>query len=121
MLTVPAGSDVIAPAPIDDVVEGWLAAATNAGHLLVFPLEELPEMQRGKGNKIVSIPPKARKAGEVLAGIAVIPEGGKLRVNAGQRHITLKWSDLERYLGDRARRGLKLPRGFQRVSSIERA
>ena len=121
VLTVPKGSDVLKPALIGDVEEGWLAAATNAGHLLVFPLEELPEMARGKGNKIVSIPPKARKSGEVVAAIAVIPEGGKLKVFAGQRHITLKWSDLERYLGDRARRGLKLPRGFQRVSLIERA
>lgn len=121
VLSVPKGSDVVAPAPIADVEEGWLAAATTAGHLLVFPLEELPEMARGKGNKIVSIPPKARKNGETLAGIAVIPEGGSLRVEAGQRHMTLKWSDLQRYLGDRARRGLKLPQGFQRVSAISKA
>jgi len=44
---------------------------------------------------------------------------GGLRITAGSRHITLKNKDLDHYRGDRARRGLKLPRGFQKVEAID--
>ncbi len=60
--------------------------------------------------------------GERVAGIAVVPEGkGEVTLYAGQRKLTLKWSDLVEYGGARAARGSLLPRGLQRVERIEAA
>jgi topoisomerase IV subunit A len=57
-------------------------------------------------------------APEKVVGVAVVPSDGTLVVTAGKRFTNLKGADLEQYLGKRAQRGLKLPRGFQNVSSI---
>lgn len=93
--------------------------ATSAGHLLMFSVADLPELDKGKGNKLVDIPKKRLASGEEqVVGIAVIPEGGAVVVHAGARHMTLKWSDLVEYGGARAQRGGLLPRGFQRVERI---
>jgi topoisomerase-4 subunit A len=42
-----------------------------------------------------------------------------LIVRAGARHLRLKLKDMEHYVGERARRGAKLPRGFQKVDGVE--
>jgi topoisomerase-4 subunit A len=88
--------------------------------MLVFPVTELPELARGKGNKIIGIPAKRVEAREeFVAVIAVVPLGASLTAYSGKRHITLKPADLDNYAGERGRRGNKLPRGFQRVERIE--
>ena len=51
--------------------------------------------------------------------MGLMKEGDMLIVNAGKRHVKMKYKDLEQYQGERGRRGNKLPRGFQNVSSIE--
>jgi len=99
-----------------------IACVTNAGYLLVFPAAELPELARGKGLKMMQIPAaKLKNREEYMLGVVVIPEKGALKVTAGNRHITLKSRDLDRYRSERARRGLKLPRGFQKVDAVELA
>ena len=76
--------------------------------------------RRGKGVKLINVPPAAFKAGEDhVVGVAVLAARDALKVYAGQRYLRLKFKDLQNYRGDRARRGLKLPRGFQRVEMIE--
>jgi topoisomerase IV subunit A len=121
VLSVPKGAQAVAPWLI---VEGGqpdlrVAAVTTQGYLLVFELAELPELARGKGNKLISIPAPALRGGEeaMLAAIVVGPDQ-PLIVTAGQRHLRLKFKDLEHYIGERARRGRKLPRGFQRVDGL---
>ena len=119
-ISPPRNSGVLLPVMINDIDASYVVAATTAGYLLVFPLSELPELNRGKGNKIINIPPKLLKSGqEKVAGITVTPRTGKVLVWAGKRYLKLRWSDLEHYLGERAKRGLKLPRGFQRVDRLE--
>ena len=79
-------------------------------------------MSKGKGNKLINIPPKRLKAGdENMVGMVV--KGGRedILVWAGQRYLRMGERDLEHYRGDRAKRGRKLPRGFQRVTKIELA
>ena len=99
-----------------------VAAATNQGHLLVFPLDELPELARGKGNKLLNIPAKKFRDGEEwLVSVAVVPAGGSLQVHVGKRCMTLKPRDVEAYAGNRARRGLLLPRGWRRVDRLRPA
>jgi topoisomerase-4 subunit A len=96
--------------------------ASSAGHLLMFSVAELPELDKGKGNKLMEIPKSKLLAGaERAVGVVVIPEGGECVLWAGQRKLNLRWSDLVDFGGHRAMRGAKLPRGFQRVDRIERA
>ena len=92
-----------------------LAAASTDGRLLVFPLEELPELSKGKGNKILAVP---SKDGVALAGICVLaPEQG-LRIDSGTRHMVIKAPDLTHYAGGRGRRGMALPRGWRTVDRL---
>jgi len=122
VLSVPSGANIVRPAAVPDTQPARVCAVTTGGHLLVFPLTELPEMAKGKGNKIIHIPKEQLRGGkETLRGIAVLAPDDHLTVAAGKRHLTLKPSDLDAYAGGRGRRGNRLPRGFQRVDGIRRA
>jgi topoisomerase IV subunit A len=119
VLKLPGGAKVVSPQRVLNYETDLIAAATNEGRLLVFPIKDLPQMSKGKGNKIIGIP--AAKAGtreEFVVGTAVLSGGCGLVVYAGKRHITIKGSDLDHYLGERGRRGNKLPRGLQKVDAI---
>ena len=67
-LSVPAGGFALPPLLIDpslhESADASVAAVTNQGRLLVFPLKELPELARGKGNKLINVPTAAFKSGE---------------------------------------------------------
>jgi len=120
MLTLPKGARVLAPVRLVAPETERLVAISNEGRMLVFAVAELPELARGKGNKIIGIPGKRLETREEFVSmIAVVPVGGSLTAYAGKRHITLKPSDLDSYQGERGRRGNKLPRGFQRVERVE--
>lgn len=98
----------------------YVACATSAGRLLVFPIKELPELSRGKGNKLISIPSaKAISREEYVIDVQVLSTTDSLTVHAGKRHFTLKGADLEHYKGDRGRRGNSLPRGLQNVTHLQ--
>ena len=118
-ISLPRGGRVLQPAPISAVEGTWVAAASNEGRLLVFPLADLPQLARGKGNKIIGIPSaRVLSRDEFVVAVQVITEQDSLVVDAGKRHIKLKFSELEHYRGERGRRGNKLPRGFQKVDTI---
>ncbi len=120
VLTLPKGGRVLPPVIVSDPQSELLAAVSNEGRLLVFPVEELPEMAKGKGNKIMNIPSaRVQAREEYVVGVVVIGERGVLRLNSGKRHLSLKRADLEHYRGERGRRGNKLPRGFQKVDSLD--
>ncbi len=120
LLTLPKGAQVVPPSVIANPDTDLLAALTSAGRLLVFPVSELPELARGKGNKIINIPKASLDSGqEQLLALTALSEGQSLIVHAGQRYLRMKGPDLEAYRGQRARRGNLLPRGFQRVDRVE--
>jgi topoisomerase-4 subunit A len=120
LLTLPAGAQVIAPQPLASRENDWLAAVTTEGRLLVFKCADLPQLGKGKGNKIIGIPSdRVASREEYLTGLAVLPDGAALVLQAGKRTLTLKAEDLEHYRGERGRRGNKLPRGFQRVDALQ--
>ncbi len=119
VLKLPMGAKVLPPAPVIDLETDLLAVVSNEGRLLIFPLKELPELAKGKGNQIIGIPSgRVATREEFVVAAIVLPAGAALTLLAGKRHITLKPSDLEHYLGERGRRGNKLPRGFQRVDGM---
>ncbi len=119
-LTLPKHALAMAPLAVRDRANDLLVAVTNEGRMLVFPVTDLPELGRGKGNKIINIP-SARAAAreELLTGLITLSAEDTLVVNSGRQHLKMKPSDLAHYRGDRGRRGNKLPRGYQRVDSLE--
>ena len=119
VLSLPKGGQVLQPAHIEAVEGAWVAAVSNEGRLLVFPLADLPQLARGKGNKIIGIPgPRVQSREEFVVAVQVLGEADNLVVHAGKRHLSLKFAELEHYRGERGRRGNKLPRGFQKVDSM---
>ena len=119
LLSLPTGALVVPPKPLANREEDWLAAVTTEGRLLLFPVRDLPQLGKGKGNKIIGIPgERVASREEYLTDLAVLPAGATLVLQAGKRTLSLKADDLEHYKGERGRRGNKLPRGFQRVDSL---
>jgi len=122
VLSVPKGFSAMVPihAHAEDDVPQHVVCVTSTGYMLVFPLSELPELAKGKGNKLINIPAKLLKSGEeYLLGTLVINENSSFLVHAGQRYIRFKWKDLEHYLSSRAKRGNKLPQGFRNADRLE--
>ncbi|MNO57387.1 DNA topoisomerase 4 subunit A [compost metagenome] len=119
LLSLPNGAKVISPRPVADREQNWLAAVTTEGRLLIFKVADLPQLGKGKGNKIIGIPgERVASREEYVTDLAVIAEGATLVLQAGKRTLSLKADDLEHYKGERGRRGNKLPRGFQRVDGL---
>jgi hypothetical protein len=87
------------------------------GARLLQRTAELPELDRGKGNKIIEIP-KAKRGTERVVAIAVVPRGGTPSVKSGARAMSLSFRDLDAYLGARGSRGGLLPRGWQKVDGL---
>ena len=120
VLSLPPGARVLRPSPITDADTDRLVAVTSDGRMLVIPANDLPELTRGKGNKIIGIPPKAvAERTEYVIDILAVPDGGRVRLNSGKRYLNLRAADLNAYEGERGRRGNKLPRGFQKVDGVE--
>ena len=118
-LKVPENGKALSPQPVITVDDN-IAAISSEGRMLVFPVSDLPELARGKGNKIINIPKKSYQAGEEkLQAIAVLGEGRELKLISGKRHFTIKTKDLENFKGSRGLRGSFLPKGFRKVDSTE--
>jgi topoisomerase-4 subunit A len=119
LLTLPEKAKVMLPAMVPKAT-GKVAVVTSAGHLLLFSTEDLPELSKGKGNKLIQIPTAKLKAREeFVVAIVVIREGASLKIYSGKRHLLLKPADIEVYTAARAKRGKLLPRGFHRVDRLE--
>ncbi|MEM7081286.1 MAG: DNA topoisomerase IV subunit A [Pseudomonadota bacterium] len=119
VLTVPKGATVVPACAVEEGEECWLAAVSNEGRLLIFPLDELPALARGKGNKILSIPPKRVAAGEeFMVSMVILVGEDVLRVHCGERVMSLKPADQEKYMGQRGRRGALLSKNYRKVTRL---
>lgn len=120
LISLPTNAQILPPALMQDVDNSWIAAVSNEGRLLIFPAADLPQLSKGKGNKMIGVPTARAEAREELMVSAVaFNEEQQLIVHSGKRFLKLKFSDLEHYQGERGRRGNKLPRGFQKVDKLE--
>jgi topoisomerase-4 subunit A len=114
VLNVPANAQVLAPAPVVSA-DALVAVVSSEGKLLAFKVSEVPEMPRGKGNKLYDIPgKKAAARSELMTAVAVVPPRASLLLWAGDVCKTLEWRDLQDYVGERAQRGAVLKRGWPR-------
>ena len=119
-LTVAKGAIVISPSKIVDTTTDLVVAVSSAGYLLIVEASTLPQLGRGKGNKIINIPAKLLKSGEErVVDMIAMPSDGKLIIHAGKKYKTLTGGELEEYKGERGRRGKMLPKGYQNVSRLE--
>ncbi|GGP78208.1 DNA topoisomerase IV subunit A [Shewanella ulleungensis] len=120
LLSLPTNALALTPKLISKGSEQSLLAITSEGRMLMFSVDALPQLSKGKGNKIIGIPTeRAKNREELLLHLNVVPHNTAVTLWAGKRKLTLKPSDLEHYRGERGRRGAKLPRGLQRVDSVD--
>ena len=115
-VTVPEGSRAFNAGRSMDLAKDSLAVVTHEGRLLVFKLSELPEMAKGKGNKLITV----RGEDHIIAA-TVVPAGASLQIVSGKRTMGLKGKELDHYAGSRASRGLFLPQGYRTVASLRAA
>lgn len=120
ILSLSTGADVLAPVRVSDLSTNKILVITSSGHLLIFAAKDLPILAKGKGNKMIGIPPAhLKERTELVNGLAILPAGATAVLHCGARHLSLKPADLALYEGERGRRGRLLPRGLQRVDRIE--
>jgi len=120
LLTLPEGSLPIPPIHIKgDPDNLYVVAITGQGRMLAFPIAELPELSKGKGNKIINVTAKDfRDGSDFLRHLFLFPEGGTLTIFAKRRHFKLSFGNFADFIGSRANRGKKLPRGLRNVVSF---
>ncbi|GAB6097353.1 DNA topoisomerase IV subunit A [Desulfatiferula olefinivorans] len=120
VLTLPDQALPLKPIRIEAMESALLAAITNEGRMLLFPIKDLPTLARGKGNKIINISSRrARAREELLQTLFLMPPDCQLVIYSGKRHFTLKEGNLAGYIGSRGLRGKKLPRGYQKVDRYD--
>ncbi|MCH1920018.1 DNA topoisomerase IV subunit A [Shewanella sp. A3A] len=120
LLSLSKNAKALTPKLLDGSVTNDILAISNEGRMLVFDVAALPQLAKGKGNKIIGIPSeRAANREELVSHLQLLPRGASVTLWAGKRKLTLKPSDIEHYRGERGRRGSKLPRGLQRVDSVE--
>ncbi|MBC8948113.1 DNA topoisomerase IV subunit A [Xenorhabdus sp. TS4] len=120
MITLPENAKVMQPLEINNEQEDMLLAITNAGRMLMFPVADLPQLSKGKGNKIVSIPAAQAASGEdMLAWLLVLPPQSSITLYFGKRKLLLRPEDLQKFRAERGRKGVSLPRGLQRIERVE--
>ena len=120
VLSVPDGARALPPVAVPARDGVLVAVATNEGRLLAFPAGEVPELAKGRGNKLFNIPAaRAAAREELVVGLATLAAGDKLRVLCGDRHMTLSFAELKEYRGERAQRGALLPKNYRRVTGLE--
>ncbi|OKP01501.1 DNA topoisomerase IV subunit A [Xenorhabdus eapokensis] len=120
MITLPENAKVMQPLEINNQQDDMLLAITKAGRMLMFPVADLPQLSKGKGNKIVSIPATQAASGEdMLAWLLVLPPQSAITLYFGKRKLLLHSEDLQKFRAERGRKGTSLPRGLQRIERVE--
>lgn len=118
-LSVPKGANALGALRVKNPQQDFIAVVTTAGYLTIYAVSELPELARGKGVKLINIPAKRLKTREeYVLGATTFRKGQHLLVHAGKRYLRMKGQDLEHYMGERGKRGRRLPKGFQAVRAI---
>jgi topoisomerase-4 subunit A len=122
VLRVPEGAKVLPAAPVPADPQSLAVVVSSEGKMLAFPVSDVPELPRGKGNKLFGISAKKfATREEYVAAMAVLAPDRKLVVVSGERRMTLAFGELESYRGERGQRGAVLPRGWRKVDRLEAA
>ncbi|KOY63531.1 DNA topoisomerase IV [Photorhabdus heterorhabditis] len=117
LITLPENANVIAPLEINNPQDDMLLAITSAGRMLMFPVADLPQLSKGKGNKIISV--QAGAGDERLGWLFILPPQSSMTLYFGKRKLTLRPEDLQKFRAERGRKGTSLPRGLQRIERVQ--
>ncbi len=119
VLTVPQGATVLPPVKVRSYEDDWIVAIGSEGYMLVTKLSEFPLMTKGKGIKFINIPAaKLKSADEAVKHVFLVQDGEAVTLYCGKKHKTMKGDEVDDYVGERGRRGLKLPRGYRAVDQV---
>jgi topoisomerase-4 subunit A len=120
VVTIKPGQNLFEPSKIIDDKTDRVAAVTSKGRLLIFDLNQLPCLKKGKGNKIISIPRKMGSGDdpEKLKFLKILPLHHNLVIQSGRHELRLTPGNQKDYEGMRGRRGRKLPAAFQKVDRV---
>lgn len=122
LLKCPTGSVALAalPVPTNNQEDYLLAIVTTDGHLLVFSLDQLPNIPRGKGNKMINIPSaKLKNRQEYCTAFTVFGKNESLVLKSGKKTLKLQPKDVQHFISERGKRGSLLPRGFRHVDAMQ--
>ena len=121
LINIPANAKLLEPQIVNSMDNACISAVTTKGRLLIFKASEMPKLDKGKGNKIISIPKKELNSPdpEKLKLLKILPDNANLVINTKRDSLILNKGNQENYLGKRAQRGKKLPRGYQIITSLD--
>ncbi len=120
VFNLPENARVLAAAPVPAEPGALVVSVNTEGRLLAFPVGDLPEMDKGRGNLIFGVPGKKSRAGdELMVAVTVVAPAHSVIVWCGERKMTLAWKDLADYGGSRGQRGSLLPRGWRKVDRLD--
>ena len=128
-MKTPDGSSVISPIAINEnhkFVAATFSSQDNKGKvsnkMLIFPIEELPVLPRGKGNKLISISTKSfKEKAEYMMDVCCLAEDSKLHIHHEGKTGGKTWTlnELDEYISSRAKRGRVLPAGYNGNIKLE--
>ena len=128
-MKTPDGSSVISPIAINEnhkFVAATFSSQDNKGKvsnkMLIFPIEELPVLPRGKGNKLISISTKSfKEKSEYMMDVCCLAEDSKLHIHHEGKTGGKTWNlnELDEYISSRAKRGRVLPAGYNGNIKLE--
>jgi len=110
-ISLPAGSSVLTAVKAKS--EQWLMVVSSEPRMLVFPVEELPILTKGKGNKLIQMP-----KGEQVTAVFAFTPGEKVVLKAGKYQKIFGPTAIEEALSNRAKKGVVLPRTLKKVTAI---
>ncbi|MCC8373267.1 MULTISPECIES: DNA topoisomerase IV subunit A [Photorhabdus] len=117
LITLPENARVMTPLEINNPQDDMLLAITSAGRMLMFPVADLPQLSKGKGNKIISVQSAAEN--DLLSWLLILPPQSSITLYFGKRKLTLRPEDLQKFRAERGRKGTPLPRGLQRIERVQ--
>ncbi|MBS9437304.1 DNA topoisomerase IV subunit A [Photorhabdus noenieputensis] len=117
LITLPENARVMTPLEITNPQDDMLLAITSSGRMLMFPVADLPQLSKGKGNKIISV--QSAVENDLLSWLLILSPQSSITLYFGKRKLTLRPEDLQKFRAERGRKGTPLPRGLQRIERVQ--
>ena len=120
LINIDDDANILAPVKVENLETDLIIVASKSGRLLIYKLNELPELSQGKGNKLIGISGAKLEIGaDGIADLKVIPQNSSLVIHCGKRILNLSVKEINERISSRSRAGDLLPKGFQKVDFVE--